>query len=205
MIDIETLISQKDNVPAFAASLTKEYIKYLVPLLTDKNDEIRYLAFLVLCERSATHPDVYPYWEVLVSKLSSDNSYQRTIGATLIAANIQWDENKKFSRIFQTFMSLCNDEKFVTSRLTIQTIPVWARFVPELLDRTVEELVHINVKRLKESQRKLILLDIINALIAIREIKPSAHITSYLIEAMTGGLLDKKSVIKLEPQISSAT
>ena len=127
--------------------------------------------------------------------------YQRTIGATLIAANIKWDK-KKFARIFQTFMSLCNDEKFVTSRLTIQTIPVWAKYVPELLDKVVDELVHINVRRLKESQRKLILLDIINALIAIRELKPSEKITKDLIEAMTGGILDKKSVKKLEPQIN---
>lgn len=200
-MDIETLISQKNNLQEFAASLTKEYIKFLVPLLSEKNDEIRYAAFLVLCERSELQPDVYPYWDVFVNKLSDENSYQRTIGVTLIGANIKWDEKKKFARIFQSFMSLCNDEKFVTSRLTIQTIPVWAKYVPELLDRTVAELVNINGKNLKESQRKLILLDIINALIAIREIKPSDQITRYLIEAMTGGLLDKKSVKQLEPQM----
>jgi len=203
-MDINALISQKNNLEEFAASLTAEYINFLVPLLTEKNDEIRYLAFLVLCERSNNHPDIYPYWDVFVSKLSSEDTYQRTIGATLIAANIRWDEKKKFARIFQTFMSLCNDEKFVTSRLTIQTIPVWAKYVPELLDKVVDELVHINVKRLKESQRKLILLDIINALIAIRELKSSEKITKYLIEAMTGGLLDKKSVKKLEPQINQS-
>ena len=201
-MDINALISQKNNLEEFAASLTAEYINFLVPLLTEKNDEIRYLAFLVLCERSNNHPDIYPYWDVFVSMLSSENSYQRTIGATLIAANIRWDEKKKFARIFQTYMSLCNDEKFAASRLTIQTIPVWAKYAPELLDKVVDELVHINVRSLKESQRKLILLDIINALIAIRELKPSEKITKYLIEAMTGGLLDKKSVKKLEPQLN---
>ncbi len=199
-MNIETLISQRNNVQGFAASLTKEYIEFLVPLLAEKNDEIRYLAFLVLCERSGTYSDVYPYWDLFVSKLSNENSYQRTIGVTLIGANIKWDEKRKFARIFQTFMSLCNDEKFVTSRLTIQTIPVWAKHVPELLDKTVNELVHISVRGLKESQRKLILMDIINALIVIREIKPSDQITRYLIEAMTGGLLDRKSVKQLEPQ-----
>lgn len=201
-MDINALISQKNNLEEFAASLTAEYINFLVPLLTEKNDEIRYLAFLVLCERSNNHPDIYPYWDVFVSKLSSEDSYQRTIGATLIAANIRWDEKKKFARIFQTYMSLCNDEKFAASRLTIQTIPVWAKYAPELLDKVVDELVHINVRSLKESQRKLILLDIINALIVIRELKPSEKITKYLIEAMTGGLLDKKSVKKLEPQLN---
>lgn len=201
-MDINALISQKNNLEEFAASLTAEYINFLVPLLTEKNDEIRYLAFLVLCERSNNHPDIYPYWDVFVSKLSSEDTYQRTIGATLIAANIRWDEKKKFARIFQTYMSLCNDEKFAASRLTIQTIPVWAKYAPELLDKVVDELVHINVRSLKESQRKLILLDIINALIVIRELKPSEKITKYLIEAMTGGLLDKKSVKKLEPQLN---
>lgn len=201
-MDIKLLISQKNNLQEFAARLTKEYIKFLVPLLTDINDEIRYAAIIVLCERSELYPDVYPYWDVFVSKLSNENSYQKSIGATLIGANIRWDEKKKFARIFQSFMSLCNDENFGTSRLTIQTIPVWAKYVPELLDRTVAELVHINVRGLKERERKLILMDIINALIAIREIKPSEQITHYLIEAMTGGLLDKKSLKKLEPQVS---
>jgi hypothetical protein len=202
-MDIQTLISQKDkdNILEFAASLTNEYIEFLVPLLAEKNDEIRYPAFLVLCERSRMNADVYPYWDVFVSKLSHENSYQRNIGVTLIGANIRWDEKKKFARIFQSFMSLCNDEKFITSRLTIQTIPLWAKYVPELLDKTVKELITINVKSLKESQRKLILIDIINALIAIREIKPSDQITHYLIEAMTGGLLDKKSVKQLETQV----
>lgn len=194
-MDIETLIAQKDNVTDFAASLTTEYIKFLVPLLAETKDEVRYAALLVLCERSETQPDVYPYWDVFVSKLSHENSYQRTIGATLIGANIKWDENKKFPRVFQSFMSLCNDEIFVTSRLTIQTIPIWAKYVPDLLDRTADELVNINAKGLKENQRKLILMDIINALITIRELKPSEQITHYLIEAMTGVLLDKKREI----------
>lgn len=200
-MDIEALISQKKNLQEFAASLTKEYIKFLVPLLTEKNDEVRYHAFLVLCERSKRYSDIYPYWDVFVSKLSNENSYQRTIGATLIGANVKWDESKKFARIFQSFMSLCNDENFITSRLTIQTIPIWAKYVPELLDRAAAELVKINAKGLKESQRKLILMDIINALIAIREIKPSDQVTRYLIDAMTGELLDKNSVKQIEPQI----
>lgn len=195
-----SLIAAMENLPEFAASLTEEYIKFLVPLLADKHEEVRSAALLVLNERSRLHSDVYPYWDVFVSKLSHENAYQRTVGVMLIAANIKWDKDKKFNRVFQTFMSLCNDDEFLTIRQTIQTIPMWAHYVPELLDRAVEELAHVNVRRMKERQQKLIQMDIINALIYIRGIHPTEELTHYLIEVMSGRLLNKKSVEKMEPQ-----
>jgi hypothetical protein len=49
--------------------------------------------------------------------------------------------------------------------------------------------------------RKLILTDILNALIAIRTVRPSDTITDYLMNAMTGGLLDKKTKKQFEAMI----
>lgn len=201
-MDIETLLSHKDNTKAFASTLTQDYIKFLVPLLSEKKDEIRNAAFFVLCERSIAHSDVYPYWNVFLTKLSNENATQRSIAVTLIGANIRWDHKNKFTLVFQSFMSHCSDTDFATSRVTLKTIPIWARYVPELMDKTISALVHIRVRELQDNQRKLILMDLINALIAIREVKPSELINQYLIAAMSGGLLDKRSVEKIEQPVN---
>jgi hypothetical protein len=106
------------------------------PLLTEKDAKVRYPAFLILCERSKTHPDAYPYWDVFAAKLGDENSFQRNIGASLIGYNVRWDTDKKFKDVFRRFTRLFTDEKPITARLVLQTIPTWAEHVPELLTDT---------------------------------------------------------------------
>ena len=59
-------------------------------------------------------------------------------------------------------------------------------------------LFQIDLNSLRETMRKLILLDIIGVLAEIQKIKRSADISDYFIKAMTGGILDKKTARKLE-------
>ena len=49
------------------------------------------LNVLLLQGRSLEFEDVYPYWDVLVEKLGSANSYQRSLRLMLIAENVRWD------------------------------------------------------------------------------------------------------------------
>lgn len=184
-----------------AESLNDKDIEFLIPLLSEKDEEIRYPAFLVLCARSGVKPDVYPYWDVFAEKLDDINSFQRNIGATLLGLNVRWDFDKKFAGIFARFIRHFSDEKFITSRLVIQTVPEWAEYVPELLEDTVVALTSIDIISLKDTQRKLILTDIMNALLAIRKIRPSDAITGYMMQALTGGILDKKSARQFEAMI----
>ncbi len=200
-MDVETLAAHRDNPAALAALLTPEDIAQLVPLLTEKDDKVRYPAFLILCERSKTHPDAYPYWDVFAAKLGDENSFQRNIGASLIGYNVRWDTDKKFKDVFRRFTRLFTDEKPITARLALQTIPTWAEYVPELLTDTVSILTALDLMAFSESMRKLILTDILNALIAIRTVRPSDTITDYLMNAMTGGLLDKKTKKQFEAMI----
>jgi len=191
-MDIDILLDKKNNIEASANALTPQEIEFLVSLLGEKNDEVRYAAFLLLKQRSMFYPDVYGYWDMLADKLDSENSYQRSIGIMLIAENVRWDENGKFENIFEKYISCFEDEKFITSRQAIQSVLRWMRFAPKLLNRAVRALISVNVQAFKETQRKLILTDIVNSLIAIRDIETSDEIDGYLYNAATGGLLDKK-------------
>ena len=68
MIDTEKLIQGKEILEEYAEELTSKEIGDLVDLLEEKNDEVRYAAFLALQKRSQEHNDVYPYWQVFADK-----------------------------------------------------------------------------------------------------------------------------------------
>lgn len=194
MLTIDCLCENKHNTKALCANLTADDIGFLISLLNEKNDDIRYAAFLTLQKRSELYPDVYPYWDVFCDKLESSNSYQRSIGIMLIAENVKWDRQNRFSGIFNSYMSHCTDEKFITSRQTIQSILKWIASRPELAEQTAAELVSIDISAFKATQQKLILTDILNVLAEIKQLHASDLIDGYISRAITGGLLDKKSV-----------
>ena len=52
---------KKEELSVRATALSSEEIAWLVDLLAEKNDKIRYGAFLLLNERSLTQADVFPY------------------------------------------------------------------------------------------------------------------------------------------------
>lgn len=197
-MDIENLSTDKNKIEQTAEILQAQDIAQLVLLLTEKNDNIRYPAFLLLQKRSRNHNDVYTFWQVFVQKLDDINSYQRSIGIMLLAENIRWDNQRQFTQVFGNFVSHFQDEKFITARQTIQTVPIWAKYAQELLPATVKALTDVNIDSFKDTQKKLILLDIINSLLEIRRLTPSEQIDCYVSQALTGGILDKKSIKQLE-------
>jgi hypothetical protein len=198
---VEMLKAHRGAPETLTGQLGPGDIEWLVPLLAEKDDTVRYPAFLVLCARSRNHPDIYPFWDVFTEKLDDQNSFQRNIGATLLGLNVRWDSDRRFRDIFHRFMRLCTDEKPITARLTIQTISDWAEYVPELLEETVSILTAIDLGSFRETMRKLILTDIMNALLAVREVRPSAVADDYMLKVLTGSILDKKGIRQFEVRI----
>lgn len=194
----EVILTGRQDPAALAATLTLIDIGELVSLLSEKADELRYAALLTLCARSDTHADVYPYWDLFAEKIGNENSYQRNIGLILTAHNVKWDAEHRFDNVIEAYLSHCQDEKFITSRQAIQNIPVWVPYAQKHLARTAEALMGIDIPALKDSQRKLILLDILHALISVRRVQPTAEIDVYIHNALTGGLLDKKSMREIQ-------
>ena len=113
MIDeISISLVTPENAAQFAATLSGADIPPLVARLDSTEDKIRYPAFLLLRERSALAADVYPFWDALDEKLTHDtNSYQRSIGGMLLAANARHDCAGKLRSTLPRYIALLNDPK----------------------------------------------------------------------------------------------
>ena len=202
MISPEILLEAKDRIEEIAEQLSiEEDIPVLIDLLKEKEDNLRYPAFLLLKQRSVISRDIYPYWSIFCDKIANENSYQRSIGIMLIAENVRWDKECRLDDILEEYLSHTEDEKFITSRQTIQSIKIWIKKRPDLSQLVYDRLSSIKVDSLKETQKKLLLIDIIDVFIAMLEIKDNIGIKYYINQALTGAILDKKSVKEIMKRI----
>jgi hypothetical protein len=154
----------KDQIVAQAKNLTAADIKLLVETLNEKDDKLRYNAFLLLQAFSKEQPLVYGYWDVLAKKLESDNSYQRSLGAMLIAENVRWDKDGKFPKVMDKYMACCNDEKFITARQCIQGLGTVIESTGKHKDDIKQALAGLQFTRYKNNQKTLLDKDVANVL-----------------------------------------
>ena len=194
MITFESIQTcEKEALPDLVPTLGSADIDQLVSWLTEKDDNFRYKCFLLLQARSKEYKDVYPYWDVFVEKLNSENSYQRSLGLMLLAENTRWDDSGKFEEIAERFLSFCDDEKPVTVRQCIQSLNKIVPFKKTCLSMITDRLVSIDLMQRKETQRKILLMDILSVLLPINRYQHDDRIDFYLQKAMTGGILDNKA------------
>lgn len=202
MIKADKLIdTPKDGLPALSKELDSDDIELLVKWLSDKDDKLRYPCLLVLQMRSKDTDDLYKYWAVFREKLTSDNSYQRSIGLMLIAANVKWDSAGKFEENYDTFCALLNDEKPITVRQCVQSFAEIVPYKPKMNNKIAETLMNIDIEAIRETMQKLVLLDIISILLLIRKTQKSDDIESYISDALTGGILDSKSKKAIQSEL----
>jgi hypothetical protein len=188
----------KDEIPANATSLSREDIPLLVELLNEKDDNLRYHAFLLLQSRSQIKSDVYPFWNELVSKFTSTNSYHRSIGLMLIADNVRWDQEGKFEPLLETYLSFVDDEKPITVRQCIQSLVKIVPYKPHLASRIADRLLAIDLLSRKETQQKILLMDILSVFAVIRRHQKDERVERFIVSALTGEVLDKKAKSEIE-------
>ena len=194
MITDEILLStEKDALPALSKTLMSEDLEQLVDWLSEKDDKLRYASLLVLQNRAKDSNDLYKYWDVFVSKLKSDNSYQRSIGLMMIAVNVKWDKDYLFEIVFDDYCALLRDEKPITVRQCIQSFADIVTYKPRLCAKIAGVLMDIDILGAKETMQKLFLTDIINILLLIRKQEKSDEIEKYISDAILGGILDSKT------------
>ena len=199
MITPDSIMSiSKSDLQEASKALYKEDIPQLVEWLNLKDDNIRYQAFLLLQNRSSFCDDVYPHWDTLRSKLKSDNSYQRSIGLMLIAENVKWDTENRMEGTIDEYLMFLNDEKPITIRQCIQSLGKIASAKPGLNSKIASRLISFNLIAVKETMRKSILLDILNVLLIIRHEFKTDEIESFILNALSGEVLDKKTKKQIE-------
>ncbi len=191
----------KEELPEVARTIDCSMLPELVELLSEKDDKIRYQAFLLLQYRSQFLGDVYPFWETFCAKLKDANSYQRSIGIMLLAENSKWDTENKIIASLDDCEALLHDDRPITIRQSIQALGKIAEAKPDLSGKIVNMLLSIDMTEIKETMRKSILLDILNVLIAIRKTLKDNKIDNYIFASLTGGILDKKSIRQIESSL----
>lgn len=192
------MLIRKDDIQEAAKTLSCDDISQLVEWLSLKDDNIRYQVFLLLQNRSLLFDDVYPYWDIFLGKLKNENSYQRSIGLMLIAENAKWDTMNKMDDAIDEYLDLLNDDKPILVRQCIQSLGKIALSKPGLMDKIASRLMAFRLEDVKETMRKSVLLDILDVLLLIRKEYKSGEIDSFILNALTGDLLDKKSKKQIE-------
>ncbi len=187
----------KENPNEAAEKLSPLDIAQLVKWLCEKEDSIRYPSLLVLQSRSAMADDVYPYRETFREKLKSGNSFQRSIGLIMIAQNARWDDGW-LDGVIGEYLELLSDEKPITVRQCIQHLKCIVPYKSALHEAIAKALMALDLAAVRETMRKLVLTDILEVLAMIRRTEINDAIEGYIMDAMAGGLLDKKAKKHIE-------
>jgi hypothetical protein len=149
----------KNEIPDLAKKLSDKDTDFLVATLTEKDDVVRYNAFLLLQANSRLFPFVYKHWDELEKKLESSNSYQRSLGLMLISENVKWDNDDKFSRTIESYLSCCLDEKVITARQAIQGLANIINATSKYNDKIKQALTSLALDKYKENQQNLLKKD----------------------------------------------
>lgn len=139
--------------------------------LESKDNNTRYEAFKALLLLTEKKVDwIYDKWHLLADKLSSDNSFQRSIGFMLIANLSLSDDENRLSGVINNLLNCMNDEKFITSRQCIQCvweIAVNKKALETIIVESLKNMFYNNVHL--KTHGNLIKQDVISSLLRISE------------------------------------
>lgn len=135
-------------------------IQKLVDDLVNSDDKQAYQSLKQLEKESTYSAAVYPFLDTFAEMLDSPNSYVRTRGIILIAANARWDNEYKIDEIIDRILKHIADDKPITARQCIKVLPIIAKHKPELRENIENALYHANLARYKDSMQSLIFKDI---------------------------------------------
>lgn len=135
-------------------------IQELVYGLRDKNDKHAYQCLKQLESESMKSDVVYSYFDSFISMLNDSNSYIRTRGILLIAANAKWDKDYKIDETIDSYLKHIMDDKPITARQTIKALPVIAKYKPNLIDVICDALHKANIQIYKSNMQPLVYKDI---------------------------------------------
>lgn len=116
----------------------------------------------------------------------------------LIAENARWDGERRMNDAIDEYLGLLNDEKPITIRQCIQSLDKIVTYKSELNDKVAAALISFDFMSVKETMRKPILLDILNILLIIRKELKKDEIENFILNALSGEILDKKTKKRIE-------
>lgn len=138
-----------------------------VHMLRCPNNREAYRALQSLQEASELGNAVYAYIDAFIEMMRDSNSYVRTRGLTLIACNAKWDEEGKIDEIIDEYLGHAIDDKPITARKCIKSLPKLAEAKPHLMPHIASSLRQADTSQYADSMRPLIQNDIRDALLTL--------------------------------------
>ena len=138
-----------------------------VRVLRSSSNREAYRALQSLQETSDVDDAVYVHIDSFIEMMRDSNSYVRTRGLTLIACNAKWDEAGKIDGIIDEYLEHVTDDKPITARQCIQSLPKLAEAKPHLMPRIVSSLRHADTSAYADNMRSLVQDDIRDVLLAL--------------------------------------
>lgn len=139
----------------------------LVHSLFKKDNKKAYACLKQLLSASEKGSSVYPFFDTFTGMIDNDNSYVRTRGLLLIAANAKWDADNKIDEVIDKYLCHITDDKPITARQCIKALPSIAKHKPDLVVVIRTALTKANPGRYVGSMQSLVCKDIKQALTAI--------------------------------------
>lgn len=119
-------------------------------------------------EESETSARFYPYLDHFTALLHHKNSLVRNRALSILAANARWDTENRYEALLDEILVHITDEKPITARWCIRTLPQIAAAKPQLALRICTALEQADVSGYQDSMRPLLRADIENALQLVR-------------------------------------
>lgn len=157
-------------------------VNLLFEELSSKNDEIRLTALTALISMTDHEVDWFENrYSELLSKLSDENSYQRSIGIMLLCNLAKSDKKNELQKVLNTILKHTQDEKFITSRQCIQNIWKIAVAHKDNQNTIVDHLKNRYLTCMEEKHYNLIRQDIIQSLTEIVKITRAEELKNDII------------------------
>ena len=99
------------------------------------------------------------------------------------------------------YLACIYDDKPITVRQCIQGLKKIVPCKRHLNNTIADKLLALDIMSIKETMRKSVLSDILEVLIEIRKYTESPDIEQYIITALTGEILDKKTKKAVEEKL----
>jgi hypothetical protein len=120
-------------------------IDELLELTSSEKANIKYKSLKVLTLLSEQKSELlYPEWDFFVNLLDNENTFLRTIGATIIANLTRVDEEQKFENILEKYYSLLEDESMINAANVAQRSGIISKAKPHLQEEITNKLMDID-------------------------------------------------------------
>lgn len=132
----------------------------MLAALTGKNDKYACELTEKIIKESRESEEWYDYFQDFVPLLRHPKSLVRNRALTILASNAQWNTENRFDQLLPEYLSHITDEKPITARVCIQTLPELAQAKPQYIPAILRALEEAELSKYKDSMRPLIEKDI---------------------------------------------